>query len=73
MPRPGPRRPSVGVRLSPEEIAALDELARRAGAATRSDYLRGVIQRHLRRRAAGRHGPDDARPRRAADEGDHDD
>lgn len=43
MPRPGPRRPLVAVRLSDEEIAAVDAIAEARGV-TRSDVIRDAVR-----------------------------
>lgn len=69
MPRPGPPRPVVGVRLSANGIAYLDHLAadatERAGKpVTRSDIIRRLLtlattDTHLARRATA---PDKATP-----------
>jgi hypothetical protein len=57
LPRPGPRRPLVAVRLATEEITAVDALAEQRGV-NRSDVIRDAIHRELKRaeRTAGRHG-----------------
>lgn len=49
MPRPGPRRPNIGVRLSDEELARIDKLAERAGR-NRSEQIRTMLayaQEHM--------------------------
>ncbi len=43
MPRPGPRRPPVVVRLSPAGIAKVDELAAEAGV-NRSEMIRRLLR-----------------------------
>lgn len=47
MPRPGPRRSGVAVRLSDEEIAAVDRLAADRGV-TRSDVIRDAVRDTIR-------------------------
>jgi len=42
MPRPGPRRPLVAIRLSAEGIAHIDGLAAKAGV-TRSEMIRTLL------------------------------
>lgn len=44
-PRPGPRRPLVNVRLSPDGLAFLDREAQRLGV-TRSDVIREALRRY---------------------------
>lgn len=49
MPRPGPRRAMVGVRLSAEGIAAVDAMADKRGV-TRSEMIRLMLryaQQHM--------------------------
>jgi hypothetical protein len=46
MPRPGPRRAIVGIRLKPEAITYIDTLAQQAGV-TRSDMIRTLISEAL--------------------------
>lgn len=48
MPRPGPRRPLVALRLAEEEIEKLDELAEEAGGG-RSAIIRTFIEQGLER------------------------
>ena len=48
MPRPGPRRPLVAVRMDDETVAALDRVAER-NAMTRSDIVRAAIAEFLAR------------------------
>jgi metal-responsive CopG/Arc/MetJ family transcriptional regulator len=57
LPRPGPRRPLVAVRLTTEEITAVDHLAEQRGV-SRSDVIRDAIQREV---AVSRLTPGDAR------------
>jgi predicted DNA binding CopG/RHH family protein len=42
MPRPGPRRPLVAIRLSEQDIAAIDQRATEAGV-TRSEMMRRML------------------------------
>ncbi len=49
MPRPGPRRPILGIRLDPDIIAGLDAIATATGT-TRSDVARDAITRSVNRR-----------------------
>lgn len=49
MPRPGPRRPLVAIRISDEGVAAIDEAATEAGR-NRSEQIRVMLayaQRHM--------------------------
>jgi len=48
MPRPGPVRPSVTLRLDADTIAFLDAIAKRDGT-TRSELIRRLIERQTSR------------------------
>ena len=48
MPRPGPRRPLVAVRMTDDEIAAIDTIAH-ALHITRSDVIRDAVRAHIAR------------------------
>jgi metal-responsive CopG/Arc/MetJ family transcriptional regulator len=48
MPRPGPPRQPVQVRLTAELIAAIDRLAEQRGV-TRSEMIRGIIDAYVNR------------------------
>lgn len=52
MPRPGPRREGIGIRLSEEEIAAIDKLAAARGE-SRSGQIRIMLAYALRRMPKG--------------------
>jgi Arc/MetJ-type ribon-helix-helix transcriptional regulator len=53
MPRPGPRRPIVCVRLSDQQIAAIDQLADEAGV-NRSEIIRSAVDLLVEETDAGR-------------------
>ncbi len=46
MPRPGPRRPALGVKISADTIKAIDATALALGI-TRSDWVRAVLDSAL--------------------------
>lgn len=46
MPRPGPRRPLMSLRVDAETLTTLDDLAARLGV-TRSDLVRRMIEKAL--------------------------
>lgn len=62
MPRPGPRRPQVAVRLSEAGIARVDERAAKRGV-SRSEMLRLMVA------YADLHMPVGWQPRKAAEKG----
>jgi metal-responsive CopG/Arc/MetJ family transcriptional regulator len=51
MPRPGPRRPQVAIRLSEEKIAEIDAFAE-AEKANRSEIIRRLVDEALAAREA---------------------
>jgi metal-responsive CopG/Arc/MetJ family transcriptional regulator len=51
MPRPGPRRQQVQVRLAADLIAEIDRLAEQRGV-NRSEMIRGIIDAYVTERAA---------------------
>jgi metal-responsive CopG/Arc/MetJ family transcriptional regulator len=53
MPRPGPRRPLVAIRMSDEGIAYVDQLAEEAGV-NRSEMIRTLLKEAIAARAAKR-------------------
>jgi hypothetical protein len=55
MPRPGPRRPLVAIRISGEGLAHIDQLAERAGR-NRSEQMRVMLA------YAARHMPKEWKP-----------
>ena len=48
MPRPGPRRPQIAVRLAEEEVARIDHLAEQADV-NRSEMIRRLLAEELDR------------------------